>query len=110
MATQPFEAGSTEKYIRNGAVWLDVGEPTERLAGATITLMDGIRNVINWGPSIEDALTMATLTPAQNLGVAESIGSIATGKIADVVIVDDNFKRSNGYFTWKTAGKLEKFV
>ena len=85
-----FEAGSTEKYVRNGAMWLDVGEPTERLAGATITLMDGIRNVINWGHSIEDVLTMATLTPAENLDVAESIGSIATGKIADIVIVDDN--------------------
>ena len=84
------EADGTEKYIRNGAVWLDVGEPTERLAGATITLMDGVRNVINWGHSIEDALTMATLTPAQNLDVAESIGSIAIGKIADIVIVDDN--------------------
>lgn len=84
------EVDGTEKYIRNGAMWLDVGEPTERLAGATITLMDGIRNVINWGHSIEDALTMATLTPAQNLNVAESIGSIATGKIADIVIVDNN--------------------
>ena len=84
------EADSTEKYVRNGAMWLDVGEPTERLAGATITLMDGIRNVINWGHAIEDVLTMATLTPAENLDVAESIGSIATGKIADIVIVDDN--------------------
>ena len=85
-----FEAGSTEKYVRNGAMWLDVGKPTERLVGATITLMDGIRNVINWGHSIEDALTMATLTPAQNLDVAELIGSIATGKTADIVIVDEN--------------------
>ena len=83
-----FEAGSTEKYIRNDAMWLDIGKPTERLAGATITLMEGLRNVINWGCSIEEALTMATLTPAQNLGVAASVGSIATGKAADVVIVD----------------------
>ena len=85
-----FETNSTEKYVRNGAMWLDVGKPTERLAGATITLMDGIRNVINWGHSLEDALTMATLTPAQNLGVADSVGSIATGKTADLVIVDNN--------------------
>ena len=85
-----FERHRTEKYIRNGAMWLDVGKPTERLAGATITLMEGVRNVINWGHSIEDALTMATLTPAQNLGVADSVGSIATGKTADIVIVDEN--------------------
>ncbi len=85
-----FERHRTEKYIRNGAMWLDVGKPTERLAGATITLLEGVRNVINWGHSIEDALTMATLTPAQNLGVADSVGSIATGKTADIVIVDEN--------------------
>ena len=85
-----FESNSTEKYVRNGAMWLDVGKPTERLAGATITLMEGVRNVINWGHSIEAALTMATLTPAQNLGVADSVGSIATGKMADIVIVDEN--------------------
>lgn len=85
-----FEAGTTEKYVRNGAMWLDVGTPTERLAGANITLTDGVRNVINWGNSLEDALTMATLTPAQNLGVATSVGSIETGKTADLVIVDEN--------------------
>ena len=85
-----FEAGTTEKYVRNGAMWLDVGKPTERLAGANITLMEGVRNVINWGNSLEDALTMATLTPAQNLGVAASVGSITAGKIADLVIVDEN--------------------
>ena len=85
-----FEAGTTKKYVRNGAMWLDVGTPTERLAGANITLIDGVRNVINWGNSLEDALTMATLTPAQNLGIAASVGSIAAGKTADIVIVDEN--------------------
>ena len=85
-----FEINSTEKYVRNGAMWLDVGKPTERLAGATITLLEGVRNVINWGHSLEDTLTMATLTPAQNLGVADAVGSIATGKTADIVIVDEN--------------------
>ncbi|MXY27984.1 amidohydrolase family protein [Candidatus Poribacteria bacterium] len=90
-----FEAGSTEKYVRNDAMWLDVGKPTERLAGATITLMDGVRNVINWGYSLEEALTMATLTPAQNLGVAQSVGAIETGKTADVIIVDEDLSVQN---------------
>lgn len=85
-----FESKSTEKYVRNGAMWLDVGKPTERLAGATITLMEGVRNVINWGHSFEDVLTMATLVPAENLGVADSVGSIACGKTADIVIADEN--------------------
>ncbi|MYF97668.1 N-acetylglucosamine-6-phosphate deacetylase, partial [Candidatus Poribacteria bacterium] len=79
----------TPKYIKDGAMWLDVGKPTERLAGAIITLMDGVRNVMKWGFSLEDALTMATLTPAQNLGMDDSVGSLAPGKAADVVIVDE---------------------
>ncbi len=76
------------KYIKDGAMWLDVGKPTERLAGAIITLMDGVRNVMEWGYSLEETLTMATLTPARNLGVDDRIGSIAPDKAADLVIVD----------------------
>ncbi len=79
----------THKYIKDGAMWLDVGKPTERLAGAIITLMDGVRNVVEWGFSLEEALTMATLTPAENLGVDDRVGSITPEKAADVVIVDD---------------------
>ncbi len=90
-----FETGSTEKYVRNNAMWLDVGKSTERLAGANITLMDGMRNVMNWGHSLEEALTMATLAPAENLGVAASVGSIATGSIADIVIVDEGLSVQN---------------
>ena len=90
-----FEAGSTEKYVRNNAMWLDIGKPTERLAGATITLIDGVRNVMNWGYSLEEALTMATLAPAENLGVASSVGSLETGKTADVVIVDGDLGVQN---------------
>ena len=76
-------------------MWLDVGKPTERLAGAIITLMDGIRNVMGWGFSLEEALTMATLTPAQNLGIDARVGSIAPDKAADIVIVDENLNVQN---------------
>ena len=85
----------TYKYIKDGAMWLDVGKPTERLAGAIITLMDGVRNVMGWGFSLEDVLTMATLTPAQNLGIDDRVGSIAPNKAADIVIVDENLKAQN---------------
>jgi len=85
----------TSKYIKNDAMWLDVGKPTERLAGAIITLMDGIRNVLGWGFSLEETLTMATLTPAQNLGIDDRIGSIAPDKAADIVIVDKNLNVQN---------------
>lgn len=84
------DSESPPKYIKDGAMWLDVGKPTERLAGAIITLMDGVRNVMDWGYSLEETLTMATLTPAKNLGVDDRIGSIAPEKAADLVIVDND--------------------
>ena len=77
-----------KQYIKDGAVWLNLGEPTETLTGAMITLMDGIRNVMNWGYTLEEAVTMSTLTPAKNLGVDNQKGSITPGKDADLVILD----------------------
>lgn len=93
-----------EKFVKDGAMYLDVGKPTERLAGANITLMEGLRNVINWGYSLEDALTMATLTPARNLGIADRNGSIARGKAADIVILDENLNLQSVIL----RGKLQK--
>ena len=97
-----------EKYIKDGAMWLDVGKPTERLAGAIITLMDGVRNVIGWGFSLEDTLTMATLTPAQNLGVDDWVGSIAPDKAADVVIIDENLDVQNVILRGKVIYESKK--
>ncbi len=107
-AADPEISDSSQKYIKNGAMWLDVGKPNERLAGAIITLMGGIRNVIGWGYSLEDALTMATLTPAQNLGVDDRVGSIAPGKAADVVIVDENFNIQNVIIGGKVIYECKK--
>ena len=78
----------SKRYIKDGALWLNLGEPDEKLYGAMITLMDGVRNVVNWGYSLEEAVTMATTTPARNLGVDYRKGSIAPGKDADLVILD----------------------
>ena len=81
----------SRRYIKNDAVWLNLGESSETLTGAMITLMDGVRNVINWGYTLEEAATMSTLTPAKNLGVDSQKGSIAPGKDADLVILDADF-------------------
>ena len=78
----------TQQYIKNEAIRLNLGEADERLYGSMITLMDGLRNVIRWGYTLEEAVTMATLTPAKNLGVDKRKGSIAPGKDADLVVLD----------------------
>lgn len=60
----------------------------ESLAGSTLTLDKAIRNLLEWGFSLPDAVTMASLTPARILGVDQCKGTISSGKDADVVIFD----------------------
>ena len=42
------------------------------------------------GCPLWQAVQMASLTPAEIIGVADELGSLAPGKWADVVILDDN--------------------
>ncbi len=59
------------------------------LAGSAISLADAVRYcrealLLN----IEEAVTMASLTPARFMGLDQEIGSISTGKKADLVTLD----------------------
>ncbi|MEM7025511.1 MAG: amidohydrolase family protein, partial [Pseudomonadota bacterium] len=42
------------------------------------------------GPPLEDALRMASTTPATFLGLDDQIGRIAPGHRADLVLLDDD--------------------
>jgi N-acetylglucosamine-6-phosphate deacetylase len=74
--------------IRKGACRLANGT----LAGSTLTLDQGIRNLISLGISLRDAVKMATINPATLLSVEDRKGSIAIGKDADVVILNKNLE------------------
>ena len=58
------------------------------LAGGIIGLNQSARNVMNCGFSAWTALKMASANPARAIGVFDRKGSIATGKDADLVILD----------------------
>ncbi|MFF0863236.1 N-acetylglucosamine-6-phosphate deacetylase [Nonomuraea sp. NPDC003560] len=58
------------------------------IAGSTLTMDAAFRRgVRELGMSLPDAVQVASLTPAQVLGLAEEIGSIAVGKAADLVVL-----------------------
>lgn len=59
------------------------------IAGSTITMAAALRRVIQSGVSIVEAVRMASTTPAMVLGLAEEIGTIAPGRRADLVLLDD---------------------
>lgn len=60
------------------------------LAGSTLQLMDGIKNLQRWsGKPLYEVWHLASLSPAASLGREAELGSIAAGKIADYVVVDE---------------------
>lgn len=61
------------------------------LAGSCATLIACVKKAMEFGISCEDAVKMATLTPAKSIGIAHQKGSIEEGKDADIILVDKNF-------------------
>ncbi len=61
------------------------------LAGSTLTMENAVRNMVKFGVSLVEAVRAASLVPAKILGVEMQTGSIAVGKDADLVLLDEDF-------------------
>ena len=59
-----------------------------KLAGSTLTLDRALRNIVNLGIPLGDALRMLTLNPATLLGIEFKKGSLRTGADADLLLLD----------------------
>jgi N-acetylglucosamine-6-phosphate deacetylase len=60
-----------------------------KLAGSAITLLDAVRNCIHHvGIPKDEAFRMASLYPAQHLGVGERLGRIKAGYSSAMVVLD----------------------
>ena len=59
------------------------------LAGSTLTLDRALRNIVNLGVPLADALRMLTLNPAKLLGIEFKKGSLRTGADADIILLDE---------------------
>ena len=59
------------------------------ISGSTITLYQAVRNLMKFaGVSYAEALPYATIVPATEVGIDGTVGSIAEGKRADLLLVD----------------------
>jgi imidazolonepropionase-like amidohydrolase len=54
------------------------------------SLHDELGLLVRSGLTPAEALRTATINPARFLGVADSLGTVATGKVADLVLLDAN--------------------
>jgi N-acetylglucosamine-6-phosphate deacetylase len=61
----------------------------DSLAGSTLTLDRALRTAVRAGVAFRAALAAVTETPARALGLAQHSGTIAPGRAADLVVLDD---------------------
>ncbi|WP_096439548.1 N-acetylglucosamine-6-phosphate deacetylase [Alteribacter populi] len=63
------------------------------LAGSVLKMNEAVRNMVQFsGCSLYEAVKMASLNPAKQLGIDDRKGSIEVGKDADFTILNENFE------------------
>ncbi|HVH71855.1 MAG TPA: N-acetylglucosamine-6-phosphate deacetylase [Candidatus Dormibacteraeota bacterium] len=67
------------------------------LAGSTLTLDRALRNIVNLGVPLADAVRMLTLNPASLLGIEFKKGSLRIGADADVLLLDQSLHIANAW-------------
>ncbi len=88
-----YELGGQAIFVREGVARTADGT----IGGGTSTVWAGLRNAVAAGIPYGDALRMASLTPAELIGVADRKGSIAVGRDADFVVLDGSDKIHSVY-------------
>jgi N-acetylglucosamine-6-phosphate deacetylase len=63
-----------------------------KLAGSTLTLDRALRNVVELGVPLADAIAMLTANPARVLGLQGRKGVLALGADADIVLLDSKLE------------------
>lgn len=63
------------------------------LGGSSLTMIQAIQNSVKYANiPLDEALRMATLYPAQTIGIDHDLGSLKINKIANLAIFDQNYK------------------
>lgn len=88
-----YELGGQQVFLAGGVARLADGT----IAGSATNLYDCMVKAISFGIAPEDAVRAASWNPARALGVQDTVGSIAPGKLADFVVCDRDFTRQAVY-------------
>lgn len=82
-----YDLGGQDVIVKDGKAVLKDGT----LAGSILKLGTALQNIITYtGCTLADAIEMASVNPAKQLNIFDRKGSLAIGKDADIVILDEN--------------------
>lgn len=86
-----YELGGQPVRVEKGKATLEDGT----IAGSVLTMDQAFRNMIEFtGCSIEDAVQMTSVNQAEHFGLKDK-GTLAVGKDADFVVMDENLHVKN---------------
>ncbi len=90
---KPTKQNSRILYANNEEVYLDkcfYRKEDNVIAGSALTMIDGFKNLIDWGLNHEQAVHMAATNPAAIMKLTAK-GNIAPGYDADLVVFNEDF-------------------
>ncbi|AZN43662.1 N-acetylglucosamine-6-phosphate deacetylase [Paenibacillus albus] len=97
-----YDLGGLAVEVNDGVARLHEGGA---LAGSTLTMIDAFRFMLaHTGLSVAEVSQMASRNPARQLGIDDVTGSIAEGKLADLVLTDTSF--TNVRRTWVNGRQI----
>jgi N-acetylglucosamine-6-phosphate deacetylase len=88
------------KHTFKGDRYVTVGpDGKETLSGSALTMLKAVQNSVEHVDiPLAEAINMATLYPAQALGMEDHLGQIRSGYDANIIVFDRDFKLKRVYF------------
>lgn len=80
-----YDLGGQTVYVKDGKALLADGT----IAASTSNLYEEFRNIVSYGIPMKQAVKSATINPARAIRVDDTTGSIAVGKYADLLVLDE---------------------
>jgi N-acetylglucosamine-6-phosphate deacetylase len=89
LADGVYDLGGQQVTVKAGKAHLASGT----IAGSTLNLSTAIKNIMHYTDcSFTEALQMVTINPAKQINLFDRKGSIAEGKDADLVVLDEYYQ------------------
>ena len=80
-----YSLGGQTVYVNDSKATLEDGT----IAGSAVCLAEMVRRAVSFGVPMEKAIRAATANTAQASGLWDTVGSLAVGKCADVLVMDE---------------------
>ncbi|MBQ7793251.1 MAG: N-acetylglucosamine-6-phosphate deacetylase [Clostridia bacterium] len=92
-----YDMGGQITYVKDGKALLADGT----ICGSTTPLFGCMKKAVEFGIPLEDAVRAASLNPAKAAGIDGICGSIAVGRAADFLLVDNDLNLKSVYINGK---------